>query len=530
MREAARCAGWILAAHALCGLLLLAPAYIRPDSVATYSYLRSMTFDGDLSFFNEWQMFGLVQKGVTLFSEVTPVGALANHWWIGTSMMTAPFYIVLRPFAQGDGFAGAYGSLLAWASVLFVAAALSIAFAIAHTSRSARATALIAISLGTPLFWYTFRFPLGTHAAGTLCVALILAALFLPQLESHAGMAAGLAAGLAIATRLQHFVLVPAVIVIAIRQRRDIRWWTEAFLAGMIPIAAQAIAWTSIYGTPFGPVTRGANLQGVTWMPFRHIALAEVLFSSYHGLLIWSPVVVLAFIGWAVAWRSARDLSLACMLMFAGEWLANGTLDRYFWGGMSFGGRRFVDLAVPFVLGMAWFAERFGPRITMALAAPMVAWSVALMVAAHANAISLARYVSGDVLIGAVFSLETWRRAAATPLHVATEWSAVLVIIAVGALLIALRRFAWPMAIAYSAAFVVAVTICAVRTQEHVAGSISAIGIDVRKSSRIGPLLDERRLLGDEVDWARARGDGTRADATTNELRGIDHLLSELSR
>ena len=47
----------------------------------------------------------------------------------------------------------------------------------------------IAVSLGTPLFWYTFRFPLGTHAAGTLCVALILAALFLPQLESHAGMA-----------------------------------------------------------------------------------------------------------------------------------------------------------------------------------------------------------------------------------------------------------------------------------------------------------------------------------------------------
>src|SRR5438094_10118857 len=156
MREAARCAGWIFAAHALCGLFLLAPAYIRPDSVATYAYLRSMAFDGDLSFFNEWQMFGLVQKGVTLFSEVTPVGALANHWWIGTSMMTAPFYIVLRPFAQGDGFAGAYGSLLAWASVLFVATALSIVCAIAHASKSAFATALIAVSLGTPLFWYTF--------------------------------------------------------------------------------------------------------------------------------------------------------------------------------------------------------------------------------------------------------------------------------------------------------------------------------------------------------------------------------------
>ena len=33
--------------------------------------------------------------------------------------------------------------------------------------------------------------------------------------------------------------------------------------------------------------------------------------------------------------------------MFVGEWIANGTLDRYFWGGMSFGGRRFVDVTKP---------------------------------------------------------------------------------------------------------------------------------------------------------------------------------------
>ena len=74
-----RCAVWVFAAHALLGFLFLTPAYIRPDSVATYAYIRSMVDDGDLSFFNEWSAFGMVKNGVTFFSEVTPMGTLANH-------------------------------------------------------------------------------------------------------------------------------------------------------------------------------------------------------------------------------------------------------------------------------------------------------------------------------------------------------------------------------------------------------------------------------------------------------------------
>src|SRR2546423_7995942 len=300
-----RCAGWIFAAHALCGLLLLTPAYIRPDSVATYAYARSMIDDGDLSFFNEWSAFGMVRNGVTFFSEVTPAGTLSNHWWLGTSMLAAPFYTLGLRLADD-------GSLFAWASVLFVAAALWIACLFIE---SHKVLALLAASLGTPLFWYTFRFPLTTHAAGALTVALILAALF----RSDSGAAVGLSAGLAIVTRLQHFVLLPAIVIVGIVQRRPKQWWFSAIGAGMLPIAAQAIAWYAIYGTPFGPVTRGANLQGVTWMPFQHIAMLDVLFSSYHGLFAWSPVVIIAVIGWLVAPRRDHLLAFACGAMFIGE-------------------------------------------------------------------------------------------------------------------------------------------------------------------------------------------------------------------
>src|SRR4029079_11014634 len=94
-----RCATWIFAAHTIVALVFLSPGWIRPDSVATYAYLQSMVNDGDLSFFNEWSSFGMIRNGVTYFSEVTRVGALANHWWIGTSMLTAPFYVIGMSFA-----------------------------------------------------------------------------------------------------------------------------------------------------------------------------------------------------------------------------------------------------------------------------------------------------------------------------------------------------------------------------------------------------------------------------------------------
>src|SRR5438067_12468934 len=84
----------ICGALLLLGLIFLAPAYIRPDSVGVYAYVRSAVFDHDLLFLNEWAGFGLIRDGFTLFKEVTPLGTLANHWWIGASIAGAPFYLI----------------------------------------------------------------------------------------------------------------------------------------------------------------------------------------------------------------------------------------------------------------------------------------------------------------------------------------------------------------------------------------------------------------------------------------------------
>jgi hypothetical protein len=523
----------IVAAFAVLAFLFLAPGYIRPDSVAVFSYLRSAVFDGDFAFFNEWASAGMVRDGVTMFAEVTPAGALANHWWIGTAIVSAPAYLVTRLIGgPQDGFTGIYAVVLAMTNVGFAVWTMLIAWSFIKKNA---VLPIIATTLGTPFFWYAFIFPLGTHMAGALAIALVFIALF----RSDSGLAVGLATGLAIIVRLQHFVIIPAVIYVAWRQRRRIEWWLAAIAGGALPIACQAAAWLAIYGTPFGPITRGATLGGTTWMPFHNVALSAVLFSSYHGLFSWSPVVVLAIFGWISAVRSfdaqRQMIAMASLLMFLGEWIANGTFDRYFWGGMSFGPRRFVDLAVPIAVGLAFFATAISSWMAKTLMVALSLWSVALMAAAQAHTISLSRYVSGSDLLHAVTSPETWQRLLTVDWHspitnALLAKQALIALVIVGAIGLVMSVMNARVAAVAMAIALAAVIVVSARTPSRARESAQQLHIDVAASSRMGPLIDERGLLMDELAWKQARGDGEGAADTVRELRQIDAALGATKR
>jgi hypothetical protein len=233
-----------------------------------------------------------------------------------------------------------------------------------------------------------------------------------------------------------------------------------------------------------------------------------------------------------------RVLSLTLMLMFAGEWLANGAFDRYFWGGLSFGGRRFVDLLVPFAIGLAWLAVAAGRRVTAIACAFCTAWSVALMCAAAAGQLSLSRYVSGGDLFRA--ALSGWQNAAAlashSPIHdgrLALQSLVAIAIIAAVAAAIALlarRSRTAVSAAALYCAFIVAGTLAAaMTTRSHAAADATRLGIDAVASARVGPLLDQRGLLLDEIAYSRATGDPDRAAATQAEVAAIDRLIASLT-
>lgn len=537
-----------VAAHLLLGLVLLSPIFIEPDSVGTYAWLRSAVFDGDLLFFNEWAAFGLVTDGYVRYKEVTGLSTLANHWGIGTSLLSSPVYLGLRAIAgllgapaRAAGLFGIYGIGLALTSVLFVAATLVLLDAVLlerGASRLQRFATIAAVWLGTPLFWYEYRFPLGTHAAGALCVGVVCWLIARKrELLGWEIVALGLAFGLAVATRIQHVTLLPGIVYVLAVSRRPFRSIGLMAAGSAPPLVVQALAWLVVYGAPAGPVTQGANLAGGTWAPLQRITFDSVLLSSYHGLLSWSPVLILSLAGWWMARRTERVVVVAFVLMFLCELVANATMDRYFWGGLAFGARRFVDLALPFGFGIWCFVRAVPRRVAYPALIVSAGWSLSLTGSAIAGDLELLHDVSWPELAGAaldprwVFTLDlsTLNSPIAFPASIPSALAAIGLILAIWSLiLVAGRRprglFAACVILVVIGGGFILTTLAPTRREAPKA--LERFGIDRERASRAGPLLDQRALLLDELDYYRRTGRETSARKTIEELRAIDRELA----
>lgn len=538
-RGSHRAAVIAFAAFVLLSVTFLSPGYIRPDSAAIYSWLRSAVLDGDLLLYNEWYSFGMLRDGVPMFKEVTATGALANHWSIGTSVVSAPFYVAALPFFPADGFSGIAGVVLALASALFGAVAVWASFDVARRWLSPQGSALttLAVFFGTPLFWYTLRLPLGTHAAGAMCIALMVRELMADDRDGDRAALIGLLEGVAIAVRLQHFVLLPALLCFGWRRRWSMRQWL-LFSAGVtVPLLPQAIAWSAVYGSPFGPLVQGASSRSSTWLPFQSNSLIDVLFTSYHGLFSWAPVTLLALAGVFLMLRTDRTRGIVLVLMFAGEWFANGVFDRYFWGGMSFGPRRFVDLTALFVIGLAFFISKGGRRVAWLSVVPCVIWSLLLSLAAMSDRLELNRDVSArDLFIAAGSALRhpfagLQLRSPLVDSSLLQQFAAAALIVGVvtlGAFMLLRSRRG---AIIAMSAFMLLVSALLVpvhiRTRNNAERERTRFAVD-RELSRQGPLLDQQKLLRDELSFYEARGRTREADEVRRLLGEVRSALGEI--
>ena len=108
----------------------------------------------------------------------------------------------------------------------------------------------------------------------------------------------------------------------------------------------------------------------------------DTLFSSWHGLLSWSPAVYVAVVGTvALLWRRRTWAALALGLLVAMAWVNGSTTD---WaGGWSFGGRRFTSMLVMLAAGLALAIDAALRRphlVTALVVATAIAWNYGLMV------------------------------------------------------------------------------------------------------------------------------------------------------
>jgi hypothetical protein len=404
-RPPGRALALIVAIWLLSTLLWFTPGLTRPDGVGYFVYLPSTWFDGDLLFFDEWAQTGLIRDRQLLFKDVTETQHLSNHWPAGASLAWYPVFIAADVVARATGAAGSGFSIPYVASIAFSSALCGL-FVLLAGFRVARsffgdgvaAAATIAMWFGSPLAWYALRHASMSHAlSAAVCSGVVLLSLRLRDgVTLRRLFALGLAIGFACAVRPQNatIALVPFFVC---DWRLLLRRSHALFLGALIAALPQFIVSTVLWGGPLVFVNIGGRAH--SWQMFTRVRTMETLFSWYHGLATWTPLLVLAVIGLLLLHRHDRGLARAGLATFVAQLLLLSILERWFWGGASFGQRRFDSCTLFFLLGVAALLERLPRWIGAALTIVTTAWTMMLFIAAtHLN---LNRFQTPDELFAA---------------------------------------------------------------------------------------------------------------------------------
>lgn len=362
-----------------------ASPYAHGDGSYYFAYLRSLAFDRDVNFGNDYAMLGN-QFG---YGVNATTGRAENVFTIGPAVMWMPFAAVGQAVVRaGNAWGGAWEApdgtgprfqrIVFFGSVVFGVLALALAFSLAAPLWGPRLAfvAVVGMATGTPLLWFMLRQPSYSHAAAALAVAAFVALWYRTQQARGPASWAALGAllGIAMLVRPQevtHAILPLAdwlALAIAAARRRDGKALARLIGVGLLFVAAavvafvpQMLAWRSIYGHAL------TIPQGGGFMLWGSSRFGAVLFSSRAGLFAWHPLTLLAclgLVGLSLSRRTpvpARRLARLGLLAIAAQAYVNGAASDW-WGGWAFGGRRFLDCTVYLAFGLTAALAKL-PRI-----------------------------------------------------------------------------------------------------------------------------------------------------------------------
>lgn len=395
----------LVAAFALT-LPAVTPRIYSSDEVQYFSYLRSLWFDHDVSFENEYRHF--YERGFadaegfheTFLERETPAGRRINFATIGCALLWAPFYAVAdagarlaRAFGSTvaiDGFSRPYVAAVAYGSAFYGFAAILLSIAAARRVAGTGLLAGVIVWLGTPLLFYMYVAPPMSHACSAFAVALFVTVWLRARKDWSVRwmVALGASAALMAMVREQDVFFTLGVVfdfALALRKREGTTDKIQGMLAAIAACALtylpQLIAYQALNGHP-GPsrlVTRKMSWHAPHTL--------QVLGSPEHGFLFWTPLAALGLAGLGLlAFGSksadARAIGRASLIMVALQVYVSGSVESWTVAG-AFGQRRFVALTILLVLGVAVVCRAVPagvPRTAVAVfSALAVWWNVALM-------------------------------------------------------------------------------------------------------------------------------------------------------
>ena len=392
---------WILL---VCLFLLSLPAVTAriysSDEIQYFAYLRSLWFDRDLSFENEYQHFYDLRIArsdgfhETFLERTTDTGRRINFGTIGCAILWAPFYaggdIVARASgAPVDGFSKPYVGAVAYGSAVYGFLALVLAILAAGRLGLNGFRAALAIWFGTPLLFYMYVAPPFSHACSAFGVALFTWT-WLRVRERwtvRGALALGAAGALMAMIREQDlfFVFGPALdFAIGTFAGRDLKSRVPAALAGCAAFAVVFVPQAATYAVLNGHVGPHASVgRKMNWISPHAL---QVLLSSEHGFFVWTPLALVAMVGLAFLPPEGgsdrrKSVAICLLLVVALQIYVGGSVESWTVAG-AFGQRRFIALTTAMIIGYAALEQGLrGAAARRALAAITIAavyWNLAL--------------------------------------------------------------------------------------------------------------------------------------------------------
>ena len=341
---------------------------IDGDGIQYYAYLRSLVFDHDVNFINDYQFLYGPEDGTNVWTSTrTTTGHAVNLMSIGPALLWLPIYLLIcgvvvvsRVFGAPillDGVAAPFQFAAALSGIAYATAGAFLSYRIC-TREFPTAPALWATLvawLASPAIYYSLVSPAYSHAVSLFTIALFVDVWLRTRGDSRLARYAllGLLAGLAALVRWQDAIIMllplgEACWAIAHRTSSFRLTVSRLVLMGAMSVVAftpQMLAWRQIYGhfilTP----------QGADFMRWANPQILAVLFSWNHGLFSWTPAMMLAVGG--LFWLPKRDRILgwaAIAVLLIAIYVNASVVD--WWGGEAFGARRFVSYTVFFTLGL----------------------------------------------------------------------------------------------------------------------------------------------------------------------------------
>ncbi|NJP05350.1 MAG: hypothetical protein HC837_06875 [Chloroflexaceae bacterium] len=423
-------------------LPLSMPRIYATDEVQYYVYARSLYFDGDLDFSNDYYFFateGMKHDDPAIYNAllrhrdddppVNPItGLLRNVAPIGSALLWLPAIILadggVRLFnAMGgtipaDGFSWPYIHAACYMSALAALAGLLLTYRLARrwSGVVAATLATVTVWLASPLVFYTYiAMPL-SHAPAFFLFALFLTIWLhgdqrplierLAQRPWYQWMLLGLVGGWMTITREQLglLLLIPAVEGLIAYGLLVRAWWQPqtgqsqmeiepwpglrqlfvghaVFLGSFgLMLLPQLMTYQILNGRPMPATIVSGKLEASGGISPHFF---DTLIDPTHGAFFWSPILFLGLVG--LYWLARSDWLLAGLLLlgFVGQTYLNGSFGTTWHLSGAFGFRRLLECTPIFVLGLAalfaWLQQRVGYVPLILLALACIYWNAGLI-------------------------------------------------------------------------------------------------------------------------------------------------------